>query len=123
MKHKSIDSGSIRFPKFFLVSLFIGLSFFSSHLNAQTITTDLLDYPPGSAVTISGNGWNPGETVTVRVTHNPISIEDSLSIHQPWDVVADGSGNFTTVWYVPMYGYIGASLMATADGSVSGIHA
>ena len=64
MKHKSIDSGSIRFPKFFLVSLFIGLSFFSSHLNAQTITTDFVSDPSTvSLYHLDNKSNNPGINV------------------------------------------------------------
>ena len=96
-----------KISKAFFILLFCSLGLFTSFAQAQSdsstaviggggglfeglasITTDLGDYPPGSLVTITGSGWIAGETVTVRVTHNPISIEDSLSVHQPWEVVA-----------------------------------
>src|SRR5689334_3219178 len=98
MKQLPTKLGSASIPKSFLLSIFSLIFLIAFSANAQTIVTDLGDYPPGSTVTITGTGWTPGETVTVRVTHNPISIEDSLSVHQPWDVTADGSGNFVTEW-------------------------
>jgi hypothetical protein len=122
MKQTPTNRGCASISKLFL--LFSLVLLFALSANAQTITTDFGDYPPGSTVTITGTGWTSGEVVTVRVTHNPLSLDDSASEHQPWQIIADASGNFTTSWYVPTDGdELGASLIATADGEGSGAHA
>src|SRR6185369_15539285 len=94
---------------------------FSANINAQTVTTDHLDYNPGGTVTIYGSGWTPGETVTLRVTHDPPGGDDATSPdHQPWDVVADANGNFLSHWHVPGdQDELGATLLLTAHNSSS----
>src|SRR5205823_312717 len=37
-----------------------------------TVKTDAADYPPGSIVTITGTGWQPGETVTLTLVESPL---------------------------------------------------
>ena len=58
---------------------------------AQTVTTDRSDYHPGNIVSIIGNGWVPGEIVTLVIREDPATNPDvSLS------VTADAGGNFET---------------------------
>jgi hypothetical protein len=56
-----------------LISLILFL--LGNVLSAQTLTTDQEDYPPGATAIITGNGFFPGETVTLQVTH---AVEDSI---------------------------------------------
>jgi hypothetical protein len=90
-----------------------------------TLSTDLPDYPPGAVVTITGTGFAPGETVTVQVTHaNGDPAGTDPQYHLPWTVTADSSGGFLTTWTVPMDGDAEwATLIATANGASSGLHA
>jgi len=96
----------------------------SASLFAQTITTDQSDYAPGSTVHFTGNGFQADEAVILQVVHADGSGDNSEATHQPWDVTADSSGNFIATWDVNLDGdQIGATLLATADGQSSGLHA
>ena len=113
-----------KISKAILFILFFGAGIFASSAFAATVTTDHLDYSPGDIVTITGTGFQPGESVSVRVTHNPLTLDDSSSVHQPWIVVADGSGNFVTTWTVPTDAdELGATLLASAYGLSSNAYA
>src|SRR2546426_10846214 len=71
-------------------------------LCAATLTSDKLDYPPGSIVTLTGADFAPGETVTLQVLHaDGIDDNDTSTAHDPWQVVADAEGAFTTTWLGP----------------------
>jgi hypothetical protein len=116
--------------KLFLRSLVLTLfaiTLTSANVFSQsaTITTDQPDYPPGSTVIITGTGFQPGETVTLQVLHDPTGGDDATDpSHLPWTVVADGSGNFSSTWTVPSDAdELGATLKLTADGQSSGLHA
>src|SRR5437016_12804387 len=37
-----------------------------------TVKTDAADYAPGTTVTITGTGWQPGETVTLSMVESPL---------------------------------------------------
>src|SRR5207245_6942425 len=39
---------------------------------SATVMTDQADYAPGSIVTITGSGWQPGETVTLQLVESPL---------------------------------------------------
>src|SRR6266568_1093274 len=56
-----------------------------------TVKTDHADYTPGSVVTITGSGWQPGETVTLSFLEVP--YYDS---HPTLTVVADANGHIST---------------------------
>ena len=108
--------------------LFFSLAAFNAQGQATpTIQTDLLDYPPGSTAIITGTGFTPGETVTLQVLHIDAGV-DSLGTdpqhHQPWNVIADVSGNISTTWLVPIDGdALGATFKLTAEGGSSSLHA
>src|SRR6476661_2420011 len=73
-----------------------------SFIQAQTLISDQADYPPGSTVTLTGTGFQAGETVKVQVVHDSIAGDnDTSAAHQPWTITADANGNFTTTWLVP----------------------
>jgi len=114
--------------KFFapVISSVVAVLFFSSPGFSQTeITTDSADYQPGSTATITGTGFQPGESVRVQVVHwdyvpgDPITGAD----HEPWWVTADGTGEFVTTWHVCEDDCVGQLLIATADGEASGLNA
>ncbi|MFM7216666.1 MAG: hypothetical protein ACKO1U_01455, partial [Bacteroidota bacterium] len=88
-------------------------------LRAQTLTSDLPDYPPGSVATFFGVGFAPYDTVTLHVEHVNMMADDSAtydsSQYIPWTVVADSMGDFTTQWIVCSCD--GDTLMAVAVGT------
>jgi hypothetical protein len=106
-----------------ILKLILVVSFACMAMMAQaqaTISTDQLDYPPGSTAIITGTGFQPGEEVELHVHHVG---EDSLGTdpqyHQPWTVIADAEGNFTTSWYVPTDGdALGATFNLEAHGNL-----
>lgn len=58
--------------RYLLFTLFaITLTSVNVFSQTATIATDQPDYAPGSTVIISGTGWQPGETVTLQVIHDP----------------------------------------------------
>jgi len=48
--------------------------------SAATVTTDKLDYAPGTPVIVSGTGWQPNEVVTIMFHETRTS---ALRIHTP----------------------------------------
>ncbi len=90
-----------------------------STLKAQTLTSDLPDYPPGSLATFFGTGFAPNETVTLHVEHVNMMADDSASYdsteYVPWTVIADSMGDFTTTWIVCSCD--GDTLTAIANGT------
>ncbi len=94
----------------------------ASFLQAQTLTSDQADYSPGTTATLTGSGFQAGETVVVQVLHYD-GTSDGGEDHQPWEVIADENGNFTTTWHVCEDDCVGSLLKATADGQTSGLHA
>jgi hypothetical protein len=58
--------------------------------SAATVTTDQLDYSPGTTVVITGSGWEPGETI-VLVLHEEPQLDPDLLL----TAVADDNGDFT----------------------------
>src|SRR5437867_2963885 len=80
-----------------------GFALGHSAASAATVTTDQADYPPGSTVYITGSGFAAGETVQCQVLTLTQPNDDLTSpAHQPWDVIADDAGNFSTTWDVPL---------------------
>ncbi len=101
---------------FLFILLFIGGAL-SSHAMAAQIYTDQLDYPPGDQVIITGVGFMADEPVTVQVTQldgfTPVTPD-----YDPWEVYANGFGNFETSWIVPEDA-VGETLLVTATGQTS----
>jgi autotransporter-associated beta strand protein len=98
----------------------------SAGAHAQaTLTTDKPDYHPGDLVIITGSGFGASENVILQVLHFDSSGDnDTSEAHQPWDVHADETGSFVAQWTVPLdEDEIGATLTATADGRITGLHA
>jgi hypothetical protein len=88
--------------------------------DAASLTTDRLDYPPFSDVTITGTGFAPGEVVAVQV--DEVFSDGSrvnVWIADP-SPVADVTGTFSVVWYIWSDEFIGSTLEAVATGPISG---
>lgn len=66
-----------------MMLLFTNSFFFLTTVSAQTatVTTDKLDYSPGSTVRISGRGWTSFETVTLQVLHDGVTGDNASSAH------------------------------------------
>ena len=84
-----------------------------------TVKTDSQDdYAPGEIVTISGKGWQPGETVTLKVS------EDTDS-HFDWDLtaVANEQGNIVNQEFYPrqddQFQHLGIRFYVLATGAAS----
>jgi hypothetical protein len=83
-----------------------------------TITTDQSDYPPGSTVTITGAGWQPGETVQI-VIHEVPTVEPDVTL----TAVADASGNISNNQFQTDNNDLGVNFYLTATGLQSGSQA
>lgn len=68
---------------------YTALSFVATDVRAQSVTTDRYEYRPGNTVTIIGNGWMPGETVTLLISGDAGTNPDVS-----YSVQADDNGNF-----------------------------
>jgi Bacterial Ig-like domain (group 3) len=86
----------------------------SAPAGTPTIKSDLEDYPPGGLVTLTGTGWQPGESVHIFVNDDWGS---SWSRHV--DVTADASGAITDQFNLP--NWFVAEYSVTASGSMSGV--
>ena len=82
--------------------------------SAAMITTDKLDYQPGDTATISGTGFEPGETVRVMIHEDPHTPQE-----RGFDAVADASGNFSGTYLVQDYD-LNMKFVAGARGLTSG---
>ena len=90
--------------------------------SAQTLTSDQPDYAPGSTATFTGAGFQPGETVTMRVVH-ATAVPDTGANHFEWTVQAGADGGFVTTWHVCEDDCVGETLRATAHGESSNLYA
>ena len=73
-----------------------------------TVTSDMADYPPGSLVTLTGDGWVPGQIVEILVDDDGIADAE----HGPWShsgvATASSDGRLSyqfniAPWYVANY--------------------
>ena len=83
-----------------------------------TVKTDKADYAPGSIVTITGSGWQPGETVTLTLVESPL-----VDTHPVLTAVADSTGKIVNTDFSPDEHDVSIRFYLTAVGSVSGIQA
>ncbi len=79
-----------------------------------TVQSDKDDYSPGETVVLSGRGWQPGETVTLRLQEAPATHGEVLMT-----AVADASGNIFHAGYEVEPHDIGVRYLLTASGSRS----
>jgi hypothetical protein len=77
-----------------------------------TVKTDKDDYAPGEFVTITGTGWQPGETVQLVLHEVGTGAPDT-----PLNAVADESGNFVNDFWAPNESHLGVRFYLTATGA------
>ena len=81
------------------------------------ITTDKLDYGPGTPVIVSGAGFQPNEVVTLTFHEDPhVNTENPHT----FTVRADANGNFSCQEYAPEDEDRGATYILAAEGGSSG---
>jgi hypothetical protein len=78
--------------------------------NAPVVTINVSTAPPGGAITISGGGFQPGETITLVLHSFPATLGTTT---------ADPSGNFSTPATIPSDTPVGSHTI-TATGNTSG---
>ena len=83
-----------------------------------TVKTDQADYAPGSIVTITGSGWQPGETVTLTLVESPL-----IDTHAVMTAVADGNGHIFNNLFSPDDYDLNIRFYLTAVGNRSGLQA
>jgi PKD repeat protein len=91
-------------------------------LLAAEVTTDQIDYLPGTTAIIAGSGFASGETVVLQVLHADGTASTGAD-HDPWAVIADAEGAFTTSWHVCEDDCVGSTLQLIAAGQTSGLSA
>jgi len=81
-----------------------------------TVNTDKDDYAPSETVTITGSGWQPGETVTMLLheASHPLAHED-LTL----TAVANEAGSIVNTEFAPEEHDIGVRFYLTASGAGS----
>ena len=80
-----------------------------------SVTTDKPDYPPFDTVTVSGAGWQAGETVSLMFHETPQNHPD-----RTLSATADGSGNIRNREYSTDDMSLNVSIQLTATGQTSG---
>ncbi|HJQ22880.1 MAG TPA: HYR domain-containing protein [Blastocatellia bacterium] len=90
-------------------------SFVLMSSSTASVTTDKTDYAPGETVTITGSGWQAGETVSL-VLHRETSEHPDTRL----SATADEDGNFTNQEFAPDQDDFGVTLTLTATGQASG---
>src|SRR5258708_328975 len=85
--------------------------------SAATVTTDKLDYAPGTPVFVSGTGWQVNEVVTMMFHEDPhVATENPHT----FTVQADANGNFVNQQYAPEDQDAGLTYILAATGGTSG---
>src|SRR4029453_14367534 len=85
--------------------------------SGAAISTDKLDYAPGETAHITGRGFQPGETVRLKIHEDPHTPQE-----RGMDVVADSQGNFVGDYLVTLY-YIDMKFLVGGRGLTSGLTA
>ena len=79
-----------------------------------TVKTDKADYTVGQTVTITGSGWQPGETVDVLLQEVPKTHDD-----RTLKATADAAGNIFNDEFAPEAHDVGVQFDLTATGAAS----
>ena len=103
----------------FATALFLALALGSTAMaQSATVMTDKADYAPGTIVTITGSGWQPGETVTLNFVESPL-----VDTHPDLTAVADDNGNIFNNQFSPDDHDANITFTLTATGGSSGLQA
>ena len=73
-----------------------GVTVTAESLTYATIATDQSDYNPGMTVTVTGTGWQPGETVQIVIHEDPM-LEADVTL----TAIADSAGNTVNTQFQP----------------------
>jgi hypothetical protein len=95
-----------------------GVTVTAESLTYATISTDRSDYSPGTTVTMTGTGWQPGETIQIVIHEDPM-LEADLTL----TAVADSAGNIINTQFQPDALDVGTTFYVTATGLQSGLTA
>ena len=83
-----------------------------------TVKTDKDDYWPGEPVTVTGSGWQPGETVALTISEDADTHYDFT-----YNAVTDEAGNITNSEFAPIqneiFQHFGKRFYVTARGAAS----
>src|SRR6266542_1998120 len=82
-----------------------------------SVTTDVLDYPPGTPVIITGGGFQANESVSLTFHEDPHVNTENPHV---FTVQADANGNFTFDQYAPEEADLGVTYILGAKGQSSG---
>jgi hypothetical protein len=82
------------------------------------VRAELDDYLPGQTVTILGGGWEPGETIVLRLTEEPDVQQDLI-----FTSVADENGSFANSEFQVTEIHLNVVFTLTAEGQSSGMTA
>ena len=93
-----------------------------TNIDEPTVYTDKPNYQPGETVLIFGSGFWANELITLQVVHADDTAAGG-SGHEPWSVMADEFGNFTSNWHVDPDDSAGSMFLLTAKGISSGLAA
>lgn len=85
---------------------------------SASVMTDKADYAPGTIVTITGSGWQPGETVTLQLVESPL-----IDTHPDIAATADDNGNIINTQFSPDSHDLDIMFTLTATGVTSGLQA
>jgi hypothetical protein len=85
--------------------------------SGASVSSDKIDYLPGTQVIITGHGFHANENVTLTFHEYPHI--DTAELHT-FSVQADGDGNFTFDQYSPELADLGITYILGAKGETSG---
>jgi hypothetical protein len=112
---RALVSTAVSFAAAILLALALGGT---AMAQSATVMTDRADYAPGEIVTITGSGWQPGETVTLQLVESPL-----IDTHPDLTAVADANGNIFNNQFSPDSHDVNVSFTLTATGGASGLQA
>ncbi len=84
----------------------------SDYFGFATVKTDKDDYAPGEFVTITGSGWQPGETVNLMLREVGTGAADT-----PLNAVVEEDGTFVNDFWAPNESHLGVRFYLTATGA------
>src|SRR2546425_531231 len=108
--NKPMKTQSVSLPKSLLIiyrncfrplalsAVCVGL-FLAGLGRAADLASDQADYVPGSTAIFTGSGFQPGESVTLHLSHAD-GTRASAPGDGPWQVIADADGGFLRSWAV-----------------------